>query len=217
MHPYYKKTSILSLILFTTLFTNAQQDWKLKTDKDNIKIYTSPSTDSKIKALKVVCKVDASLSQMAAILLDVSSGTEWVYKTKSVSILKKVSPTEIIYHSEIDMPWPLSNRDFVVRIKLAQNATTKILTVDTENMPDYIPGISGIVRVRHSDVKWILKPLEKNQVLVEYRLLVDPGGAIPPWLVNMFSTKGPFECFKSLKEQLKKPVYAHVQLPFVVN
>lgn len=217
MHLLYKKTFFLLIVLLTSLFTSAQQDWKLKSDKENIKIYTSPSTDSKIKALKVVCTVDATLSQMAAVLLDVNAGAEWVYKTKSASVIKKISPVEIIYYSEIDMPWPLSNRDFVVRIKLAQNATTKIVSVDTENLPDYIPVKSGIVRVRHSDVKWTLKPIGKNQVLVEYMLVVDPGGAIPAWLVNMFSTKGPFECFKSLKEQIKKPAYAHAQLPFVVN
>src|ERR1700709_1002140 len=171
MQLFYKKLLVFSTVLLNIFYGNAQQDWKLKSDRDNVKIYTSPSTDSKIKALKVVCVLDAKLSQMTAVLLDVNAGTEWVYKTKSATTLKQLSPAEVIYYSEIDMPWPLTNRDFIVRIKVSQNPTTKIVNVDTENLPDYLPAKTDIVRIRHSDAKWVLKPFGKNQIIIEYTLV----------------------------------------------
>jgi len=33
----------------------------------------------------------------------------------------------------------------------------------------------------------------------------------------MFVTKGPYESFKKLKEQLKKPVYVNAKLPFITD
>lgn len=212
----YKKLLALTIVL-SSFFCYAQEEWKLKTDKENIKIYSKSTPESKVKSLKVVCAIDAKLTQLAALMLDINATTEWVYKTKSAIIQKQVSPSEIIYYSEIDMPWPLSNRDFIVRIKVSQDPTTKIITVNTENLPNYMPEKKDIVRVRHSDAQWVFKPLPKNQVAIEYTLVVDPGGSIPTWLVNMFSTKGPFECFKNLKEEIKKPVYAKAKLPFVVD
>ncbi len=213
----YKKMFVLATMMVSFLGSKAQEEWKLKTDKDNIKIYSKSTPDSKMKTLKVVCPIDARLTQLAALILDINATTEWVYKTKSAIVQKQVSPSEVIYYSEINMPWPLSDRDFIVRVKVTQDPATKIVTVNTENLPSFLPEKKDIVRVKHSEAKWVFRPLPKNQVLMEYTLVVDPGGSIPTWLVNMFSTKGPFECFKNLKAQINKPAYLKARLPFVVD
>jgi len=210
-----KRKSIFIIMLMCGFYGYAQEVWKLKTDKDNIQIYSKSSPNSKIKTLKVVCTIDASLSQVAAVMLDIVSATDWIYRTKSAIVQKEISPSEIIYYSEIDMPWPLSNRDFIVRINLSQDTVTKALTMSTQNLPNYIPEKKDIVRVRQSEALWIFKSIGKNKVTIEYTLVVDPGGAIPVWLVNLFSTKGPFECFKNLKEQINKPVYSKAKFSFI--
>lgn len=116
----------------------AQETWKLKSDKEGIQIYSSPYADSKIKALKVICTAQASLSQMTAVLLNVGKQDEWFYRTKSV-VLKQVSATELYYYAELDFPIPFDNRDFVEHILLSQNPATKIVTMEVQNLPDYIP------------------------------------------------------------------------------
>lgn len=217
MAQSYLKSVLFVIVIFISFSAIAQEDWKLKSEKDNIKIYSKSLPESKIKSLKVVCPINARLTQLAAVLLDIKATAEWVYKTKSAIVQKQLSPTEIIYYSEIDMPWPLSNRDFIVRIKVSQDPVSKIITVDTENLPNYLPVKEDIVRVVRSEAKWVFKPMGKNQVLIEYTLVVDPAGSIPTWLVNMFSTKGPLECFQKLKEQINKPAYARVRLPFITD
>ena len=72
-----------------------------------------------------------------------------------------------------------------------------------------------IVRIQESYSKWVITPLQNGQVKIEYELRVDPGGKVPVWLINMFATKGPFETFKKLREQVKKPFYSHISLPFI--
>jgi hypothetical protein len=201
-------------LLHLFLFSKAQEDWKLKLNKDGIKIYSRPHTDSKIKALKVVCTLEGTITQMAAVLLDIKCQDEWFYHTKS-NVLLQVSPAELYYYAELSFPFPFSNRDFVEHIKIIQNPVTKILTMDVQNMPGYIPPKEGIVRVMQSDCKWIITPAGKNSIIVEFTLFADPAGSIPMWLVNMFSIYGPFETFKKLKIQLKKPEYKNINLPFI--
>jgi hypothetical protein len=118
-------------------FSLAGQGWELKTEEEGIKVYTRPVKNSAIKAIKVECTVEASLSQLTAVLLDIPASDKWVYATKFCRIQKKLSTNELIYHSEIDVPWPVSNRDFIVRIKLEQDST-KTITVSGENLPHYL-------------------------------------------------------------------------------
>jgi len=207
--------SLLLLSISATVF--AQTDWKLKSDHDGIKVFTSPVPDSKVKALRVECNFQANLSQIVTVLLDVKTCTEWVYHTKSCTILKQVSPSELYYYSEVSLPWPVKNRDFVAHLTASQNAATKVVTVDGPAVAGMVPIKDGIVRIANSKGKWIITPLQNNEVKVEYTLSVDPAGSIPAWVVNLVSSEGPIESFKALKLQLKKTEYKNASLPFIKN
>ncbi len=210
-----KRYVILTITLFNIVqLLNAQEVWKLKLDQEGIKIYISPHSDSKIKALKVTCTVEATISQMAVVLLDIKAQDEWFYHTKSI-VLTQVSPSELFYYAELGFPFPFSNRDFIEHIKITQDLQTKIMTMDVQNVPDYILPKHGLVRVVKSQCKWIITPTGKKSIIIEFTLFADPAGSIPVWLVNMFSTFGPYETFIKLKSQLKKPEYSNVHLSFI--
>jgi hypothetical protein len=193
----------------------AQSDWKLYSNKDDIQIYTKTVSNSAFKALKTVCTVETSLSRIAAVLLDVKNTKDWVYATKVCSLLKQTSPSELYYYSEVTLPWPASNRDFIIRIAISQDPSTKALTVIAENKPDYVPGKKNIVRIQQSAANWLITPLPGGMVRVEYIMQVDPGGLLPAWLVNMFVAKGPYQTFVKLREQVKKPIYDNIHLGFI--
>ena len=205
---------LLAGIVSLPCILHAQSEWKLERDKEGIKVYSSNYPGSKIKSLKVVCIVESTLSQLAAVMLDIKNQDEWFYHTKS-TILKEVSPTELYYHAELSFPFPISNRDFIEHIVLSQNATTRVLTMTVENLPDYIPLRKGFVRVLQSDCQWVVTPLAKKSLQVEFTLFADPAGSIPVWLVNAMSYYGPYETFKKLKTQLLKPAYQDVSLAFI--
>jgi hypothetical protein len=210
------------ILIFTALLclnitgVFAQNEWKLKTDNEGIKIYTSPVLNSKVKALKVECNFQATLSQLVNVLMDVKTCTEWVYHTKSIILLKQVSPTELYYYSEVDLPWPAENRDFVAHLTVTQDPQTHVVTIDGPAVPGMVPLKDGIVRIQQSKGKWVITPTDKDEVKVEYTLQVDPAGAIPAWLVNLVSSEGPMQSFKALKQQLKKPVYKNT-LAYIKN
>ena len=80
-----------------------------------------------------------------------------------------------------------------------------------------VPEKKNIVRVSSSSGKWTITPLPNKAVRIDYILETDPGGALPAWLVNLFVTKGPLETFRKLKQQVEKPVYKNIRLPFIVE
>jgi hypothetical protein len=195
----------------------AQDGWKLKTDKDEVQVYIKAEENSSYKSVKTVTTMRTTLSAVSAILLDVLKTPDWVYGTKQCSLLKKESPTSLYYYAEMGMPWPVSNRDFVIRISLSQNPQTKVVTVIATNLPTYIPEKDGIVRIQRSSGRWTISPVGNGMVRVEYILQIDPGGSLPASIVNMFSYNGPFQSFKNLRVQVNKPEYAKAQLPFITE
>ncbi|MEO5681730.1 MAG: START domain-containing protein [Chitinophagaceae bacterium] len=198
-----------------TMAAAGQADGELKQDKDGIKVYTKKMDNSPLKAVRVVCTLNTSLSTLTAALLDIKGSTDWVYETRKASLLKQLSPSELIYYSEVQIPWPVSNRDFIILLTVSQDPRTKVVTVAGHNKPDYLPEVKNIVRIQKSYSKWLITPLSKGQVKIEYDLQVDPGGNVPAWLINMFAAKGPYETFKRLREQVKKPAYSRVSFPFI--
>jgi len=213
-----KKLLLLPLFLFLIqVNVFGQSDWKLSTQKDGVKVYTLNLPDSKFKAIKVECEIDATQSQLVALLMDVNTSADWVYHTKSCTLIKQVSPSELYYYSEVNLPWPAANRDFVAHLIVSQNPETKVVVIDGPAVNGMVPVKNGIVRITNSTGKWIITPDGIDKVKVEYTLHVEPGGSIPAWMANMFATQGPLEIFKKLKVQIQKPVYKNAELPFIEN
>ncbi|MDO3644641.1 START domain-containing protein [Mucilaginibacter sp. L3T2-6] len=208
---------VLAALFITaqTTVASAQTGWKLKNEKDGIKVYVGAVPDSKFKAIRVDCELNTTLSQLVKVLLDIKTCPEWVDHTKSCTLLKQVSPSELYYYSEINIPWPAQNRDFVAHLTVRQNPNTKVVTMDGPAVDGFVPEKEGIVRVHSSKGLWILTPVRKDVVRVVYTLQTDPGGDIPAWLVNLLAASGPMKSFQALKLQLKKPAYQHVQLDFI--
>lgn len=211
-----KKITLFLLILFAGRhIVFGQGSWKLNTEKDGIKVYTSQVPDSKIKAIKVECEIDANPSQLVALLMDVNTSPEWVYHTKTCTLVKQVSPSELYYYSEISLPWPAANRDFVAHLKVTQNPETKVVLIDGPAVSGMVPLKKGLVRIEHSTGKWIITPQGNNRVKVEYTLHVEPGGDLPAWMVNMFATNGPLQAFENLRTEL--PNYKNSPVAYIDN
>ena len=200
------------LFLFLHFLTFAQKDWKLHTNKDGIQVYTSLPENSPFKAVRTVGNVETSLSKLAYVLMDVSNTEDWVYGAKNSQLIKKFTPADLIYYAEAALPWPISNRDFIIRITLTQDPVSKVITIVAQNLPKQVPEKKGLVRIQQSAGLWKLTPVGKNLVQVDYTLQVDPGGLLPAWLVNLFASTGPYQSLKALRNEVQLAKYRYAAL-----
>jgi len=213
----YRGIIIFLSFYFHIIPVSGQSEWKLIKEDTGIKVFSKTVPDSKIKAIKAELILKASASQLVALLLDVNTATKWVFHTKSCVLIRKISDSELYYYSEVSLPWPLENRDFVAHIKVFQDPKTKVVTVDAPAVPGWMAAKNGIVRISHSVGLWIITPIDKERIKLEYSLQVDPGGVIPAWVVNTFAAQGPIESFKKMQVQLKLPQYKNASLTFIQN
>ena len=189
----------------------------MKKDKNNIKVFTRKTKNFKVDEIKVECEYDGRISQLVAVLLDVNKHYEWVYKATKSQLLQKNSNTDLFIYTEIQAPWPFQNRDLIAHLKLTQNSSNKIISVEANGVNDFIPDKKHIVRVRYSRANWIITPLTNKKFKIEYRVQIDPGDGVPAWILNLFIANGPYDTFLKLREQIQLPQYLNAKFAFIAD
>ncbi|RDC63959.1 START domain-containing protein [Adhaeribacter pallidiroseus] len=184
--------------------TFPQNNWELRRNENEIAVYSRKVTNVSFKEIKVECELRGTPAQLVRIIKDVAHHPDWVYGVKKATVLKKKSDTNFIYHTESDMPWPVTDRDLVAENKIHSVAENGQVTIEVHSLKDYLPEKQGYVRVPYSEASWDILPLPNNKTKITYIFRVDPGGAIPAWLVNATIATGPYNSFMKLREILNK-------------
>jgi START domain len=195
---------LLFLFFISEICAHSQHGWELQKDKNGLKIFTRETDSSKFKAIKVECILDGNLSKFNAIIRDVDNHKNWIYSTKKSYLLKRISNNEILYYTETFLPWPLSNRDVVIKMDISVDSTANAETINTYNVNGVVDKKEDIVRVLHLSTQWQVKTAGINKISIVYYFATDPGGSLPAWIVNAFAVKGPYETFTNLAELLKQ-------------
>jgi ribosome-associated toxin RatA of RatAB toxin-antitoxin module len=191
------------------------EDWELKKFEQGIYVYTRNTEGTKYKELKAVYQVKTSLSSIVALLNDVDSYPQWIYRCGSSKILKQSSDQELVRYQTVVAPWPVDNRDMIVEVHTRQDEKTGVVYQKVTAAPDYLSEVPDYVRIREFRGFWTLTPLPNGIVNVQYELLVNPAGALPAWIVNMAVVDGPFETSVNMKQWLMKDKYQKANFSFI--
>ena len=184
-------------LIWIGLATNAQAKWELAKDKNGIKVYTSVDGLSKFKSIKVEAVMYGTLDKLMNLLKNTASNKHWIYGTKESYMLRNGSNNDYLSYTETAVPWPASNRDIPINMQMTQDVKTGKLHITAKGIPNAIPVKKGIVRIPFFNSWWNVQA-NKDKLIIEYFLEVDPGGSVPAWINNLFVARGPYETFSKL-------------------
>lgn len=140
------------------------------------KTYTRRSADSHIKETMGGADKNTSLSSIVALLQDTKNQYNRIYLNKSASLLFELSDFEQYYYSEMDAPWPVSNRGIISHAVLRQEVKTYVLSIENVGEPDCIAIKKGIVRLRNLKSLWDFVPEKDGEVTMKFQMFIDIGG-----------------------------------------
>lgn len=178
---------INTLGLATTLLgsLSAQAgEWEPVYADENLRVQRRDYAGSELDEIQGVVRVKATLNAVMALLKDAQFNREWVYRSGGAKILQDVGYAQAYVYGVVDAPYPMSDRDTVVRFDYHQDQATREITVTITNFPAFIAEKTDLVRVPAIGGYWHLKPEEDGWVTVTYQVYGDPGGWIPVWLAN---------------------------------
>jgi len=175
----------------------------LKREKEGIKVFTCKSDTSKFRTLSAdFILEDTSFEELEAFMWNVDNYVYWQYNMVEASLLKKLNDHEMIYRAEIDAPWPVEDRELLVQFSVNRQISNQLSFFIYSVSYDY-PIKDGLIRVPFSQASWHVDKLGAD-LQVKYTLNIDPGGYVPPVLVNMAMADGPYESFRNLKNLIEK-------------
>ena len=204
----------LAMSLFQLpVFSQGNDGWLLKNDKDNVQVYYKKTED--VQEIKLVTSLQTTLSGLVHLLSEVENYPTWGYKVMESRLLKRISDTEMFYYTRLDFPWPLADRDLIMHTTLKQDPATHRIIATSTAVPDYVAPVPDVVRITSARTQWTLVPGNNGWVYVEYYLHSNPGGNIPDWVVNMAVDVGPRETIKSLRTLLPQTRYQAARLEFI--
>jgi len=193
---------LLLLIVVLGLSATGQNNWTVKKDKEGIRISTRQSDHSKFNDIKVEADLPGNIYQLANILTDIASYPQWSYSTKTAVLIKKENPNKYIYYSNYSAPWPASDRDLYSIMETRIDTLVHSLKIIANGKSNYRPENNGMVRIPYSKSDWEITTLTPNTIHLIFVLELDPGGSVPAWILNLFSTKGPWVTFENLKHKM---------------
>lgn len=194
---------LMLTILLAISWISIPDDCNLKRDQDGIKVYTCKTVGEKLRSLRAefILK-DLTIDQLEDFLLDVDGYKRWQYNMIESRMLKKVSDRDMIYRTVVDAPWPVENRELIVRYTSERDTVRQTMNIVIANDSYSYPESDDLIRVPSSYATWNIVT-QGNDLKVEYALRIDPGGSVPAWLINIAMAEGPHHSFRNMKRLLK--------------
>jgi hypothetical protein len=202
---------LASLLLLLPAFSFSSEEimsWKKVKDRNGIQIYRAHTEESKFKTFKAVTRFELdNIQSFVGLLLDDSASTKWIHMLSGAEIVPTDNPYRNELYVETRLPWPVKDRfskmdtvlsqdeDYTVRFKLHEPR------VPAKKRDGYIlaPISKGFYEV---------KPVPNSkEVEVIIEILVDPGGAVPAFLVNLITDDMSYFTTKKFRKIIQTEPY----------
>jgi hypothetical protein len=174
----------VTLLVLMVSAVEGADSWQTVFDEGGVLVQQRPYADSPLMEVRGVIRVTSSMNALMALLRDAPYNQHWVYRSGGASILEQVGYAQAYVYGIVDAPWPMQDRDTVVRFDYRQDPRTREIRITIVNFPDYVPHESGFVRVPEFGGFWWLRPLPDGRVEITYQVHGDPGGWVPVWMAN---------------------------------
>lgn len=175
---------VLGLALLLLLLPALAAGWESVHDAENLQVSRRAYPGSALQEMRGVTRLKASLNAIMALLKDASFNRRWVYRSGGAKILRENGYAQAYVYGIVDAPWPMRDRDAIVRFDYRQDPDNGNITITISNFPDFVPREERFVRVPDFGGYWHLEPRGDGWVEVTYQVHGDPGGWIPVWAAN---------------------------------
>ena len=191
---------------------DAQRIWeKVKTDK-GVTVWVRDEPGRSLPTFRGRGLVKGQIHHLMAVILDNARAPEWVARCRVSTQLKRYDERTTLVYSLADSPWPVSDRDTVVRVTTKTIRPQHEYRITMRSQPKGAPPVDGVVRIEQSQIYFHLTRVDDQHTRVEYSLNVDPGGYLPQWLVRLSTRSMPIDTIRELEAQAKRTAGAYTDV-----
>ncbi|EZH71971.1 hypothetical protein ATO12_04960 [Aquimarina atlantica] len=215
---------LAEVLLLTFILTSAHSlwkksgssQWKLKSDKKQMKVYTLKIPGEKLLKIKIVGRLKSIRLASILTLMRNPDSAEDVNMFDSHYIDDSMYPELVYYTFKQKVFPPFKVREYVVKSEFSQDPVSKEMKFNFVGVPDKLPINKRYHRVTKMHNKWRYTPLKNGEI--EYEFIYDaedPGGYFPYALANwLIPSMLPF-AFAKMPKILDKEKYRNAVVDYV--
>lgn len=194
---------LLSSLIAYSSYSFADSDWSLAFDEDDISIYTRANDRTNLDDFKADITLSAPIEEVGQFMSAVEDQTRWMFDRELTRVLDRPDDRTTIVYSVTDAPWPVSDRDAVVRHRYSDDNTESHIRIDITSIDDYLPPNEEYVRVPYIEGYWELIKIDDFTTKVIFMSSATPGGSIPDWLADSFVLDMPYHSLNNMRYLLQ--------------
>ncbi len=188
----------LALISLASFKKQTSDEWVYEQEKKGIKVFTKKGKWGRLRDSKATMLLNSKPEQILATLTDFANYKVWFPRCSKSRLVARPAENEYIVQLYFNAPWPVKDRDCVIRVKVQKDAATGAIIISQTSEPKYVREESDVVRIQQIQSVWKLIPRSGGtEVINEYSS--NPGGNIPDWMTNTQSVETPMVTFENLK------------------
>lgn len=195
-----------------TLASTNDSQWQIEEDKDGITVFSRSVPYSEFKELRGEMTVNTKIESLVELMKNIEACPEWIHNCKEGKVLKEINPpAERINYNLIKAPWPLNDRDLVIRSKVSLSKSTNVVKIVMKGEETFIPPQKGRIRIKNFKGHWKFTPqkgyseMNGGKIDIEYQLINDPG--IAPALAHGYLLISVFNSLENMRDIIKKDKY----------
>jgi len=191
--------------LSPTAHAEARQGWDKLGTKSGVQVERKVMPDSPLFAFRGEGVFDTEIGRLVSVLKNPHIAAEWVDLMKEHIVLKKMGENKNLIYEAYGLPWPISDRDYLMQEQYHYDADKKVFTISYESVEDALkPPQDDHVRAIAFRTYWRLTVVDSDTTRVEVEVFTDPKGALPAWLINLIQKDWPWKTIDGLVQRAQK-------------
>jgi hypothetical protein len=181
-----RRLAVTSLLLLSLAGGEAHAGgWTQFLDKDGVRGYTRTVAGSNLVDVRSTIVVPAKIEIVGAVLRDVEGLKRAGSSCIEARIIEKRDRNHYTFYVAYDFPWPVSDRDAVVKVTTRYDLNKARVIADLRAIRHpKVPPREGRVRITKMTSQFVVEYISRNKTGVVYTSRADPGGSLPSFLVN---------------------------------
>jgi hypothetical protein len=185
--------------LFALAAVAQSEDWKVIEKERGITVSRRDVAGCSLPAFRGKGNVEGGVTQMLAMMVDVGGVTEWAYGVDEARVIKRLDESTDVIYLYSDLPWPVRDRDMIVRRTIKVLDPGKEFEIQLRCHPKAEPERDGVVRVKKCDSTFHLLKVDASITEVDYTMRLDPAGLLPAWAGSWVAQHVPFKTLLAIE------------------
>lgn len=178
--------------------------WVLVAHADAVCVYTHEADNANIHDIRVEAILAATPAKVFNVISDYAHYPDFMPYVKTSEVIKVVEDTHWVFQ-QLALPFPVSDRYYTIRLVADKHlADAGSYRVDWTLAGPDVPERSGNgVRLLTNTGYWHLRSADEGKgTHVTYFIHIDPGGALPAWVINIANKESAPSVVKAVRTRV---------------